>query len=76
MKINILGYTDNKGNEATNMKLSEERVKCVIQYLVNKSIDKSRLTGKGMGSKNPIDTNDTEDGRIKNRRVEFTIESK
>jgi len=76
MKINILGYTDNKGNEATNMKLSEERVKSVIQYLVNKSIDKSRLTGKGMGSKNPIDTNDTEDGRIKNRRVEFTIESK
>ena len=74
MKIYITGHTDNKGNDAANLKLSEERVKSVISYLITKKIDKSRLSGKGFGSKKPIATNETDEGRFKNRRVEFTIE--
>jgi len=74
MKIYITGHTDNKGSDAANLKLSDERVKSVIGYLIDKKIDKSRLSGKGYGSKKPIATNDTEEGRFKNRRVEFTVE--
>jgi outer membrane protein OmpA-like peptidoglycan-associated protein len=74
MKIFIEGHTDNKGNDNANLKLSEDRVKSVINFLVNKKVDRKRLNGKGYGSKKPIDNNETEEGRNRNRRVEFTIE--
>jgi outer membrane protein OmpA-like peptidoglycan-associated protein len=74
MKIFIEGHTDNKGNDNANLKLSEDRVNSVINFLVNKKVERKRLNGKGYGSKKPIDNNETEEGRNRNRRVEFTIE--
>jgi CubicO group peptidase (beta-lactamase class C family)/outer membrane protein OmpA-like peptidoglycan-associated protein len=73
MKIEIRGHTDNVGDSISNQKLSEERAKAVVDYLISKNIDKSRLSYKGFGSKQPIVSNDTEEGRKENRRVEFII---
>lgn len=73
MKIEISGHTDNSGNEPSNQKLSETRAKTVMDYLISKGIDKSRLSYKGFGSKTPIADNKTDEGKQKNRRVEFTI---
>ncbi len=73
LKIEIGGHTDNKGTAAYNQNLSEERAKSVYEYLVNKGIDKTRLTYKGYGLTKPIDTNDTDEGRANNRRTEFKV---
>lgn len=73
MEIEISGYTDNKGTDEHNMALSQSRVNSVISYLTKNGISASRLKGKGYGKENPVATNDTEEGRAKNRRVEFTI---
>jgi outer membrane protein OmpA-like peptidoglycan-associated protein len=73
MKIEISGHTDSTGIETLNQILSEERAKMVVEYFISKNIDKSRLSYKGYGSKQPIASNDTEEGRKKNRRVEFII---
>jgi OOP family OmpA-OmpF porin len=71
--VNISGHTDNKGNELLNQKLSLNRAKAVCDYLITKHIDKQRMTYDGYGSEKPIDTNETEAGRQKNRRVESLI---
>jgi outer membrane protein OmpA-like peptidoglycan-associated protein len=71
IKIEISGHTDNQGNEATNKLLSENRAISVKKYLIQKGIAADRLTSKGMGSAKPLATNDTEEGRKQNRRVEF-----
>lgn len=73
INIHISGHTDSKGNAATNDRLSRERAKAIYDYFVNKGISEKRLSYEGFGSRKPIDTNDTEEGRAKNRRVEFTI---
>jgi outer membrane protein OmpA-like peptidoglycan-associated protein/Tol biopolymer transport system component len=73
MKIEISGHTDNKGTADYNQKLSENRSKAVYNYLIEKGIDKTRLSYKGYGMIKPIDTNDTEDGRANNRRTEFKV---
>jgi outer membrane protein OmpA-like peptidoglycan-associated protein/tetratricopeptide (TPR) repeat protein len=73
MKIEISGHTDKTGSEPINLKLSEERSKAVVEYLVQKGIDRQRLTYKGYGSSQPVDVNTTPAGRAKNRRVEFKI---
>ena len=73
MKIELSGHTDNKGKDKYNEKLSEERAKAVYMYLTNRGIDKKRLKYRGYGAKHPIADNKTEEGRAKNRRVEFTI---
>ena len=73
IKVEILGYTDNDANEEYNLKLSENRAKAVVEYLISKGIDKSRLTYKGYGAINPVAPNDTETNKAKNRRVEFKI---
>lgn len=73
MKIEVRGHTDNIGDEKINQRLSEERAKVIVDYLVSKKIDKNRLSFKGFGSKQPIASNETEEGRKKNRRVEFFI---
>jgi outer membrane protein OmpA-like peptidoglycan-associated protein len=72
-KLNINGFTDNVGNAAKNIKLSESRANAVKTFLTSKGVDKQRLTAKGFGSKNPVANNKTPEGRAKNRRVEFKI---
>jgi outer membrane protein OmpA-like peptidoglycan-associated protein len=71
IKIEIRGHTDNIGDEVKNQLLSEQRAKAVLNYLVSKGIDNNRFSYKGLGSLQPITTNDTLEGRNKNRRVEF-----
>lgn len=76
LKIEISGYTDNKGSADYNQKLSESRAKSVVDYLVAHGIPSARLTFKGYGKDDPIATNDNEDGRQQNRRTEFKITGK
>ncbi len=76
LKIEISGFTDNKGSAEYNQKLSESRAKSVVEYLVAHSIAAGRLTYKGYGKEDPIASNDTEDGRQQNRRTEFKITGK
>lgn len=71
--INIYGYTDSKGSDEYNLKLSDRRAHSVVNYLVSKGISRSRIIAKGMGEADPIASNDTEAGRAQNRRVEFAI---
>lgn len=73
LKIEISGHTDNKGSAEYNQRLSNNRAYAVMQYLINKGIDSKRLSYKGYGKTMPIDTNDTEEGRSNNRRVEFKV---
>jgi outer membrane protein OmpA-like peptidoglycan-associated protein len=73
MKIEISGHTDKTGSEPLNFKLSEARAKSVVDYLVQKGVDRSRMEFKGFGSLQPISDNSTSQGRTKNRRVEFKI---
>jgi outer membrane protein OmpA-like peptidoglycan-associated protein len=75
LKIQISGHTDNQGSDAMNMTLSENRAKAVKEYLIGQGINSSRLSSKGFGKTQPIDTNDTEAGRKNNRRTEFIVHS-
>jgi outer membrane protein OmpA-like peptidoglycan-associated protein len=72
-RIEIGGHTDNIGGDAYNQKLSEARAKSVVDYLISKGIDATRLTFKGYGATMPIEENDTEAGRAKNRRTEVKV---
>jgi len=71
--IEIGGHTDDLGSEEYNNKLSLERAKSVSQYLIDKKIDTNRITYKGYGKSQPIESNDTEEGRAANRRTEIKI---
>jgi OmpA-OmpF porin, OOP family len=74
--ITIEGHTDSFGTNEYNQKLSEERAKSVRQYLIDKfGINGSRLTAVGYGEEKPIASNDTPEGRQKNRRVEAVLEA-
>jgi len=71
--IEIEGHTDNRGGEELNQKLSEQRALSVMNYLVERGVDKSKLKSVGYGFSKPMDSNDTDEGRAKNRRVELII---
>lgn len=71
LKIEIQGHTDNTGTAAHNLDLSNRRAQTVQKYILLYGIDSSRMKAKGYGMTKPVDTNDTEDGRAKNRRVEL-----
>lgn len=71
--IEIHGHTDDKGSVKYNQTLSEKRSKAVADYLKKENIDPKRLTTKGFGEEKPVAPNDTDEGRAKNRRVEFAI---
>jgi OOP family OmpA-OmpF porin len=72
-KIAIEGHASSEGDKNLNLKLSDARAKAVMKYLVDHGIEKERLTAKGYGSAKPIADNATEEGKEKNRRVEFNI---
>jgi OOP family OmpA-OmpF porin len=69
--VEIQGHTDNIGSGAYNQKLSENRAKAIVDYLVDHGIASYRLTAKGYGFTQPVASNDTEEGRARNRRVEL-----
>ena len=73
LRLEIAGHTDNVGSYSANKKLSTNRAKSVVDYLVGHGINASRLEHKGYSFTEPIATNDTPEGRQKNRRVEFEI---
>jgi outer membrane protein OmpA-like peptidoglycan-associated protein len=73
LKIEIQGHTDNVGSGPYNLTLSENRALAVVRYLERKEIPAERLTPKGYGFSNPIDTNETEAGRSKNRRTTVEV---
>jgi outer membrane protein OmpA-like peptidoglycan-associated protein len=73
LQIEISGHTDNRGSAEHNMELSYNRAKAVYEYLLGKGISAERISFKGCGFTQPIDTNDTEEGRASNRRTEFRI---
>jgi outer membrane protein OmpA-like peptidoglycan-associated protein len=71
--IQIIGHTDSRGAEEYNQGLSRRRATSAANYLNTTGIANSRITTKGMGESDPIATNDTDEGRALNRRVEFVI---
>ncbi|WP_084615609.1 OmpA family protein [Solimonas flava] len=73
VNVQIVGNTDNVGDRAYNLMLSQERAESVRQYLIARGIDGSRLVATGHGPFYPIASNDTAEGRAKNRRVEFKL---
>ncbi|MCU7551044.1 OmpA family protein [Chitinophagaceae bacterium LB-8] len=76
VKIQLEGHTDNIGNATDNLKLSENRAKAVVNYLIGKGIESKRLVAKGFGATQPIADNTTDEGRAQNRRTELKIVGK
>jgi outer membrane protein OmpA-like peptidoglycan-associated protein len=72
-KIEVGGHTDNKGAAAGNLKLSQARADAVQKFLVGLGVNKDGLMAKGYGPDKPVASNDTEEGRFKNRRIEFAL---
>ncbi len=72
-RVIVTGYTDSSGEEEHNLELSQRRARSVANYLISRGVDPSRITAVGLGESDPIDTNQTPEGRQNNRRVEFRI---
>ncbi len=75
-RIRVEGHTDSTGSRSLNQKLSERRAATVREYLTNHGVEAGRMTSKGHGQDRPIASNDTDEGRAQNRRVEIHIEEK
>ncbi|WP_368562411.1 OmpA family protein [Pseudoxanthomonas sp. UTMC 1351] len=76
LKVEVAGHTDSVGTDAYNQGLSERRAKTVYDYLTSNGVDASRLVGpNGYGESRPIDTNDTAEGRARNRRTELNVQN-
>ena len=73
MVIEVGGHTDSVGSDADNLRLSDRRARSVRRYLLSQNLDPAALLSKGYGEAMPIASNDTEAGRIKNRRIEFQV---
>jgi OOP family OmpA-OmpF porin len=76
VKIRLGGYTDNTGDAAANLTLSDERANGVMAQLVKLGIDPARLSAKGYGEVHPLADNATEEGRQKNRRISLNVTEK
>ncbi len=76
LKLEVQGHTDSKGLKTSNQILSKNRAEAVMKALVKRGIEAKRLTAKGYGQDKPIASNDTDEGRSQNRRVQFTIVEK
>jgi outer membrane protein OmpA-like peptidoglycan-associated protein len=72
-KVAIEGHASSDGDDNANLALSDRRAKSVMDYIVKKGVTQDRLQAKGFGEQKPIADNGTEEGRVKNRRVEFNI---
>lgn len=72
-RLTIEGHTDTTGEPELNQPLSEQRAEAVLRYLESRGVETSRLEAKGYGASRPLDTNDTEAGRARNRRVELKV---
>ena len=70
---NIVGYTDSRGSEAYNQKLSQKRANAVKDMLLEKGVPADRLSSEGKGEANPIADNATSEGRAENRRIEAEL---
>jgi len=73
LNFEVAGHTDNTGNYQSNVKLSESRAKSVHQYLIDQGVAASRLSAQGYGPDKPVASNDSREGRSKNRRVELEL---
>ncbi|KAA9350055.1 OmpA family protein [Larkinella humicola] len=73
LRIEISGHTDNVGDPRLNLALSENRAKVITTYLIRNGVADGRIATKGYGGTQPIADNTTEEGRAKNRRVEFSV---
>lgn len=73
VSVDVVGHTDSRGGDNYNQKLSERRANAVRDYLIGQGIDSSRLYASGEGESSPVSSNDTNEGRRKNRRVEFVV---
>ena len=71
--IEVAGHTDADGDSATNQALSEKRAQAVVDYLVKAGLPAGRFTATGYGSTQPVAANDTDDGKARNRRIEFVV---
>jgi OmpA-OmpF porin, OOP family len=71
--IEVAGHTDTDGDSATNQALSEKRAQAVVDYLVKAGLPTGRFTATGYGSTQPVAANDTDDGKARNRRIEFVV---
>lgn len=74
-EFEVAGHTDSTGALSMNLSLSERRAQSVVDYLVAKGIDTKKFTAKGYGPNQPIGDNSTEEGRAKNRRIEFHVKA-
>ena len=74
IKTQVEGHTDSKGSDESNLKLSQQRADAVASYMTSKGVAKERISAKGYGESKPIGDNATEEGRAKNRRVEFAAQ--
>ncbi|KAF1714988.1 OmpA family protein [Pseudoxanthomonas wuyuanensis] len=76
LRVEVAGHTDSVGTDAYNQGLSERRAKAVYDYLTSNGVDASRLVGpNGYGESRPIDTNETAEGRARNRRTELNVQN-
>lgn len=73
IEIEMSAHTDSRGSDEYNFKLSDNRAKSVVEYILSKGIPESRIVSKGYGETKPVVPNDTDENRQLNRRVEFTI---
>lgn len=71
--LEIRGHTDNSGDTASNFTLSQQRADAVRNYLIEQGVDPNVLTAKGYGDSRPVGSNDTEEGKFRNRRIEFAV---
>lgn len=74
LTVEVLGYASSEGAAVINQSISQGRADAFKNYLISRSISAKRITAKGMGTENPIASNDTEMGRNKNRRVEVRLQ--
>ena len=70
-RFEIAGHTDSQGRDTANQRLSQQRAESVLRWLIEHGLDRSRFDVRGYGEAEPVDTNDTAEGRAHNRRIEF-----